>query len=189
MVLTDWPKLTPCLLACSLRARTQALCQCSLKDLKENREDRRLLTPASVSLPPPPRENLNLRRDPHTPPVRVWCVRLSGSCQWVSDLAWVLVPDLLGRRMAREYCTSQVSTTSREARNNATRSSQLQSWPSINPGLMGVSVSSLTAKGPPSWTGSWDKKLEKKVVHMSVEKKEVQMKVSKCVQHVQHVIS
>lgn len=93
--------LTPCLQACSLSARTQALCQCSLKDLNVKSDDKRPLTPASVLLPAPSRPSLNLRRDPHTPPVRVWWVRLRGSCQGVSLLPRPLVGHL-GRSKASE---------------------------------------------------------------------------------------
>lgn len=120
-------KLTPCLQACSLSARTQALCQCSLNDLNAKSDDKRPLTPASVSLPDPSRPGLSLKREPHTPPVRVWWVRLRGSCQGVSLLPWTLVP-CLGRSKASENWTSQARTTNSEAQKSATWTSQLTSW-------------------------------------------------------------
>lgn len=120
-------QLTPCLQACSLSARTHALCQCSLNDLKAKSEDKRPLTPASVSLPAPSRPSLSLRRDPHTPPVSVWWVRLKGSCHGVSLLPCSLLHHL-GRTNASENWTSQASTTSSEAQKSATWTSQLTSW-------------------------------------------------------------
>lgn len=118
--------LTPCLQACSLSARTQALCQCSLNDLNTKSEDKSPLTPASVSVPAPSRPSLSLKREPHTPPVSVWWVRLKGNRHGVSLLPWTL--DHLGRSNPSENWTSQASTTSSEAQKSATWTSQLTSW-------------------------------------------------------------
>ncbi|TNN72514.1 hypothetical protein EYF80_017290 [Liparis tanakae] len=66
-------------IACSFRALTQVLCQCSLKDLKENREVNKPLTPAS-GMGPPSRPKRSFSRNPHTLSARLWwsCVRGSG---------------------------------------------------------------------------------------------------------------
>lgn len=119
-------QLTPCLQACSFRALIQVLCQCSLKDLKENREVTMPLTPASDA-EAPSRPGRSFIRKPHTPPASLlWgCVEES-CCQDVS-----LFLALHSRRTVREYWNSHPSTISKEARKTPTRPSQPNSWSSI----------------------------------------------------------
>lgn len=124
-------QLTPCLQACSFRALTQVLCQCSLKDLKENKEVKRPFTPASDA-GAPSRPERSFIRMPHTPPVCLLWGWGKSCCQTVSllsCLAFFLA--LHSRSTVCEYWNSHPSTMSKEARKRPTRPSQPNSWSSI----------------------------------------------------------
>lgn len=121
-------QLTPCLQACSFRALIQVLCQCSLKDLKENRDDSKPLTPASPAGPPSLPER-SLSRKLHTPPAWIW----KSWCRGFSPLpSPALCLDLQSFHKDREYWNSHPSTISTEAKKRVTRHSQLNSWSSIS---------------------------------------------------------
>lgn len=127
-------QLTPCLQACSFRALTQVLCQCSLMDLKENRVVNRPLTPASDAGPP----SLPVRsfsRKPHTAPVRLWWGSVRESCGRAGSLFTCPVGAFLAfrsRSRVSAYWSSHPSTMNTEARKRATRHSQPNSRSSIS---------------------------------------------------------
>lgn len=126
-------QLTPCLQACSFRALIQVICQCSLKDLKENREVNKPLTPAS-GMTPPSRPERSFSKNPQTPPAGLWrgCVR--GSCcrggSFLSRSAVFL--DLHRHSTVSRYWNSHPSTMSKEVRKSPTEHSQHNSCSSIS---------------------------------------------------------
>lgn len=118
-------QLTPCLQACSFRALTQVLCQCPLKDLKENRDVSKPFTPASDAGPPSlPQRSFS--RKPNTPPGWQWwgCVK-DGCCQ-AGSLPSCSAVFLAFRSRSRfsKYWSSHPSTMSKETRKRPTRHSQ-----------------------------------------------------------------
>lgn len=124
-------KLTPCLQACSFRALTQVLCQCSLKDLKVNREVKRPLTPASDA-GGPSRPERSFIRMPQTPPAWLLWGWVKSCCQDVSLLFCLVVfLALQTRSTVCEYWNSHPSTMNKEARKRPTKHSQPNSWSSI----------------------------------------------------------
>lgn len=124
-------KLTPCLQACSFRALTQVLCHCSLKDLKQNKEVRRPLTPASGAGGPCWPER-SLIRKPQTPPVWLLWGWVKSCCRDVCVLSCLTVfLALHSLSTVCEYWNSHPSTMSKEARKRPTKHSQHNSWSSI----------------------------------------------------------
>lgn len=128
----SYQQLTPCLQACSFKAFTQVLCQCSLKDLKENREVNKPLTPASEACRPSQPER-SLTRKPHTPPPWLcWGCLKENRCQAGPPLSCLMLFLVLqSRSTVFKYWKSHPSTMSREARKRPTRHSQPKSWSSI----------------------------------------------------------
>lgn len=125
-------RLTPCLQACSFRALTQVLCQCSLKDLKENREVNKPLTPAS-GMGPTSRPKPSFSRNPHTLSARLWwsCVRGSGCRAGPLPSCLAIFLDLHRCSTVSKYWNSHPSTMSKEVRKRPTRHSQHNSCSSI----------------------------------------------------------
>lgn len=121
-------KLTPCLQACSLSARTQARCQFSRNVLKENNDDSKPFSAAPESPPPTSRPKRSFCSDPQMPPTLIW------SHDGLSRSFWPTGFELWARSTVREYWTSQVMTISREVRNRVTRIIQLISCRSITAG-------------------------------------------------------
>ncbi|KAF3840731.1 hypothetical protein F7725_006593 [Dissostichus mawsoni] len=113
-------------------SEVKVLCQCSLKDLKENREVNRPLTPASGEAPAP-RPERRFSRKPHAPPARLcWGCVMESCCQAISLLSCLAVfLDLHRRSTVSKYWSSHPSTMSREVRKRPTRHSQPNSWSSI----------------------------------------------------------
>lgn len=122
--------LTPCLQACSFRALTQVLCQCSLKDFKENKEVKRPLTPASDAGGPSLPERSFIRKL-QTPPAWLLWVWVKSCCQDVSLLFCLVV--FPARSTVCEYWNSHPSTMNKEARKRPTKHSHPNSWSSITP--------------------------------------------------------